>query len=203
MRARMAIWVSGITVELREIVLRDKPSAMLELSPKGTVPVALLPGGHLYEESFDIMLWALGAADPDSWLKPEEGSYDEMVSLIKACDGDFKHHLDRYKYASRYQGADALSHRAAAEGFLRQLEGKLSVHRYLFGPVPCLADYAIMPFVRQYANVDKGWFSDAPYPYLQRWLTTLMGAPPFTEVMPKYPQWHAGQVPTFFGSKIV
>ena len=68
MRARMAVAVSGVTVELREIVLRDKPNEMLEASPKGTVPVLVLPDGQVVEESIDIMRWALVQSDPESWL---------------------------------------------------------------------------------------------------------------------------------------
>lgn len=196
MRARMAVFVSGVEVELREIVLRNKPEAMLAVSPKGTVPVLVLPDGTVIDESLDIMHWALGQADPAQWLKPDAG---ETSALIEACDTDFKHHLDRYKYASRYEGAVAEEHRSEAERFLKQLEGRLEAQSYLQGPEPTLADYAIMPFIRQFANTDKAWFLTAPYRGVQKWLDGLLTSPPFTEVMCKYEPWQDGDATLVFG----
>ncbi len=115
MRARMALLVSGATYEHREVVLRDKPAAMLEASPKGTVPVFVTEDGVVLEESLDIMRWALGNSDPERWLD------DANANLIEANDGPFKHHLDRYKYATRYDDVDPEEHRAAALAHLRQL----------------------------------------------------------------------------------
>src|SRR4051812_31105758 len=111
MRARLAIAASGQRCELREVVLRDKPAEMLAASPKGTVPVLIDTDGRVLEESLDIMRWALGRSDPQAWLEPPSGSLEDMLELIARCDGDFKFHLDRYKYARRYQGADAGEHR--------------------------------------------------------------------------------------------
>lgn len=198
MRARMAIWISGLKVQLREVVLRDKPSHMLAISPKGTVPVLQLPDGVVVDESLDVMLWALGLSDPEKWLEPEIEDLEAMLGLIAACDGDFKHHLDRYKYASRYEGAVAIEHREAAEGFLLSLETRLSSHAYLFGQRASLADFAIMPFVRQFANTDRHWFDSAHYPQLQNWLATLLEDAPFTHIMKKYPQWVEGDEPVVF-----
>lgn len=195
MRARMALYASGQSVELREVVLRDKPAHMLEVSPKGTVPVLMLPDGRVIDESLDVMRWALSAADPLKWLL---GSLPDMLALIDICDGDFKYHLDRYKYTSRYEGAVSLEHRTAAEGFLQQLEVRLAETAYLFGDAPRLADYAIMPFVRQFANADKSWFEHAPYEHLRAWLSAMLGSDTFLSVMQKYPQWHTGDEPVVF-----
>jgi len=194
----MAIGVSGLQVELREVVLRDKPQEMLAVSPKGTVPVLCLSGGNLIEESLDIMMWALDQADPASWLCPETGSFEEMMDLIAACDSDFKHHLDRYKYASRYEGAIAVEHRTAAQSFLKKLESRLCVDTYLFGPRSSLADYAIMPFIRQFANTDLNWFENTSYSRVQGWLNQLLSSDIFTSVMNKYTQWNGEQEPTLF-----
>lgn len=199
MRARMAIHVSDISVELREVVLRDKPAAMLECSPKGTVPVLIMSDGKVIDESLDVMLWALGQNDPENWLGGDANLLDEMRALIDACDGDFKFHLDRYKYASRYEGAVALDHRMEAEKFLGVLEQRLEASTYLFGSVPKFADYAIMPFIRQFTNTDRGWFDGAPYPKLRKWLQGLMDDAPFTDIMAKYEQWHAGDAPLLWG----
>ena len=115
MRARLAVSVSGQRCELREVVLRDKPPSLLEYSPKGTVPVLVLPDGVVIDESRDVMRWALERSDPEGWMAPETGNLAEIESLIDWNDGDFKSNLDRYKYATRYEGVDPIEHRDQAE----------------------------------------------------------------------------------------
>ncbi|MBV1900463.1 MAG: glutathione S-transferase [Kordiimonadaceae bacterium] len=198
MRARLALFVSGQQVRLREVVLRDKPAAMLEASEKATVPVLCLPSGQVIDESLDIMLWALGQADPKGWYQPQVGGLEEMMALIARCDTEFKPHLDRYKYANRYEDAQPEAHRAAATAFLVELEQQLAKFRFLFGKDATLADYAIMPFIRQFAGVDREWFTAAPFPRLQAWLAGLMAESPFSDVMEKYAQWREGDIDTLF-----
>ena len=72
MRARLAIQAAGLECRLREVVLRDKPQEMLEVSPKGTVPVLILEDGRVVDESLDVMLHALEGNDPEGWLNPDE-----------------------------------------------------------------------------------------------------------------------------------
>jgi len=198
MRARMSLYISKQHCELREVVLRDKPSAMIKASQKATVPVLVLANGEVLEESLDIMLWALNKADPQGWLAPESGSQQEMLNLIAQCDDEFKHHLDRYKYATRYDGAVAEDHRDKAVSFLQVLEKRLTEALYLHGSKPALADYAIMPFVRQFSGVQREWFANMPLAHVRDWLEGLLDASPFKDVMKKYPQWHEGDVPLFF-----
>lgn len=189
MRARMAIVASGQCCELREVVLRDKPADLLATSPKGTVPVLVEPNGHVIDQSLDIMLWALQQNDPAGWLQP---ALDDMLQLVAACDGDFKNHLDRYKYPQRHAEADATSHRQEAGTFITQLETRLAASPYLFAHHATLADFAIAPFVRQFANVEPDWFASQPWPHVQAWLAALVNGPVWTRVMDKYPQWVAG-----------
>jgi glutathione S-transferase len=202
MRARLAIAASGQRVELREVVLRDKPSELIAASPKATVPVLVLPDGQVIEHSIDIMLWALRLHDPQAWLNPPSGTLDPMLTLIARNDsnGDdgFKHHLDRYKYPNRYPGADAAHHRSEGAAFLLQLEDRLAAAAWLFGKRPALADMAIAPFVRQFAATDPDWFAGQPWPHLQGWLAAITASPLFERVMGKYPQWVAGSQPTVF-----
>ena len=200
-RARMALYISGQSCQLREVVLRNKPAEMIELSAKATVPVLQLETGDVLEESLDIMLWTLANNDPDGWLQPGFGTLDEMLALIEECDGPFKENLDRYKYAPRYACADPETHRTMAEEFLRVLEGRMENRQYLFGNSPALADYAIAPFIRQFANTDRAWFDATPYPQLQRWLDAFLNAALFKRVMTKYPAWQQGDPPTFFGAR--
>lgn len=198
MRARLAIARAGVGVKLREVVLRDKPAHMLEISPKGTVPVLMLADGTVIDESLDVMRWALGQNDPGDWLDPDGGTLDDMLALIAACDGDFKHHLDRYKYATRYEDVDPMVHRQAAEAFLVTLEACLKGSAWLFGNRASLADYAILPFIRQFASVDHAWFDGAPYPSLQAWLKAFVDSAIFNSVMRKYPQWQPGEAEVDF-----
>ncbi|NDA18305.1 MAG: glutathione S-transferase, partial [Alphaproteobacteria bacterium] len=112
MRARLAIAASGQVVQLREILLRDKPDAFLLASPKGTVPVLVLEDGTVIDESRDVMFWALGRNDPDDWLAIWRQDPQRVTAFLDRLDGPFKHDLDRYKYASRYAGADTTIHQA-------------------------------------------------------------------------------------------
>lgn len=197
-RARMGLWVAGQVCELREVVLRDKPGEMIEVSPKATVPVLVLPDGEVVEESFDIMMWALKQRDPENWLAPEEGTPADMIELIEQCEAEFKPHLDRYKYTNRYEEADPDTHRSEAEKFLTVLESRLVRSPFLFGSRKALADFAIAPFVRQFANTDKAWFEASPYPRLQTWLEEFLSLEMFAAVMTKYPQWQPGDDPMTF-----
>lgn len=191
MRARMALLASGQACELREVVLRNKPPEMLAVSPKATVPVLVGADGSVLEESLDIMLWALERNDPSNWLTPETAGLDQMLDLIGRMDGPFKHHLDRYKYANRYVGyADrSIDHRTEALSHLRELEQRLTRHRYLFGGRLSLADIAIAPFVRQFANTDAEWFATQPVPGLQAWLSDFVGSELFLSCMTKHIAW--------------
>ncbi|WP_421990407.1 glutathione S-transferase [Qipengyuania sp.] len=185
MRARMALSVSDAQYEHREVVLRDKPPQMLEASPKGTVPVLVGENGEVLEESLDVMRWALGQSDPEGWLDRDD------PALIEANDGPFKHHLDRYKYATRYDDVDPEEHRAAALDILRTLEERLEAGAYLCGEQRGFADIAIFPFIRQFANADRAWFDVQDLPNLQAWLEGLITSDLFTGVMQKHPQWKA------------
>ena len=188
MRGRMGLFIAGIEYEHREVLLRDKPDAMLEASPKGTVPVFVKDDGEVIDESLDLLRWALSQNDPENWL--EFGERDE---LIVWCDGDFKHNLDRYKYASRYEdvprGAVNLDHRAKACEFLAALEVELSQHKYLRRDTPALADIAIFPFIRQFAAVERDWWAGHDYPKVGAWLAALIESDLFKAIMVKHDVW--------------
>lgn len=189
MRARMALAVSGARVRLREILLRDKPDDMIAISEKGTVPVLRLEDGGVIDESLDVMRWALAHHDPEHWLPNDKATLDEMLTLIAENDGPFKHHLDRYKYSTRYEGADKQEHRAAGEAFLSKLNARLQRTSFLFGASRTLADIAIFPFVRQFRIADPDWFDERDWPELKAWLDELMKADLFASIMEKYPLW--------------
>ena len=199
MRARMAISYSGVAVELREVILREMPAALLAASPRGTVPVLVLPDGRVLEESRDIMDWALAGNDPDRW-QPDQGSalHTEIRQLLDENDTSFKQYLDGYKYAQRYPQHPPGYCRSQGELFLGKLEQRLSRHACLCGERISVADISIFPFVRQFAQVDKDWFDAAAYPRLQAWLDGFLCATLFSGVMQKYPQWQEGDAVTRF-----
>ena len=188
MRARVSIAYSGAQVGLREVVLKDKPTAMLEVSPKGTVPVLIDIDGTVIEESLDVMRWALAQNDPENWL--DGLGLDDP--LILTCDNEFKHWLDRYKYANRFPEQNEQWYREQGELFLDQLEQLLTHHRYLRSDSLSAVDVAVMPFVRQFAGVDTNWWSERPYPRVATWLEQLLESDLFKSVMKKYSQWQDG-----------
>jgi glutathione S-transferase len=194
-RARLAIASAGLRCELREVVLRNKPEALLALSPKGTVPVLEFQEGQALEESLDIMRWALHQHDPEGWLDADDA---EMMSLIRENDEPFKFHLDRAKYPHRYPEASGMDHRHEACGFLLRLEERLRNHTHLFDNRPRLADMAIFPFVRQFARIDPEWFQETNLSHVRRWLEGCLASPLFPSVMAKYEPWAVGAKPVFF-----
>jgi len=191
----MAIMLSGQQCELREVVLRDKPSEMITVSPKATVPVLVEADGTVRDESLQIMLWALEQNDPGSLLSPQTGDKEQMLELIARIDGPFKEHLDRYKYATRYAGenkGNGLSpdnHRDMAMMILKEFEERLQQSRFLFGEQLSLADIATAPFVRQFANTNPDWFAAQPHTKLQQWLSGILQSELFLACMQKYAPW--------------
>ncbi len=186
-RARMALRYAGLTLEHREVLLRDKPRAMLVASAKATVPILQLPGGRVLDESADIMRWALEQRDPDRWWR--DSLANDAQSLLEENDLVFKVHLDHYKYADRHPRQSQSYYRAEAEKFLQQLEQRLCLNRFLLSDQFTFSDVAIFPFVRQFALVDKAWFDQAAYPKLQRWLQSFLDLALFNSVMEKHPVW--------------
>lgn len=191
MRGRMGLKASGLDYEHREIILRDKPQEMLDASPKGTVPVYIKEDGAVIEESLDLLNWALNQNDPLGWL---DCDIEKARALIEANDTDFKHHLDRYKYASRYEdtakrGDTNLSHRLEAEKHIQNLEVLLNDGPYLLGDKQSIADIAIFPFMRQFSNVEPDWWASAPYPKTRDWLIRHIESDLFKSVMTKFPLW--------------
>ena len=182
MRARMALSYAGIAYQLHDISLKDKPAGLLAVSPKGTVPVLVLPDGGVLEQSLDIMHWALQQHDPSRWLDIDR---DNSQALISENDGAFKQALDKYKYASRFPEQSAASYRSQAEVFLCKLEQALQERPFLSGAHLSLTDVAIFPFIRQFAAVDANWFAQAAYPKLQAWLQARLESSLFLGVMSK------------------
>ncbi|MBN3561305.1 glutathione S-transferase [Aliamphritea spongicola] len=200
MRARLALAYSQQQVQLREVVLRNKPRAMLDVSPKGTVPVLVLPDGRVIDESFDIMRWALRQNDPQDWLLNSDADLQwDMQGLIQENDFVFKQHLDRYKYFERHPEHTQVYYRDQCMVSLAKLETRLAKYDgYLVLPRMTLADMAIVPFVRQFAHVDRDWFYSSEYPHLQAWVSGFCDSDLFRKVMPKFAPWDEADDPIIF-----
>lgn len=205
MRARMAILLAEQSVMLRAIVMKNKPEAMLQISPKGTVPVLIIEdrdATKIIDESLDIMLWALNKNDPLGLLYPQSPDIlPQMLELIEYNDTVFKPLLEQYKSARRYHKDSEIHDRTQCESFIAQLEIKLNQHTFIMGDTPSLADYALIPFVRQFAKVDRQWYLQAPYPKLQHWLKAHLDSPLFSKTMAKYSLWLDSGEEHLFGEK--
>mgnify|MGYP000022803088 FL=1 len=181
-RARMAIVRKAFKVEHREVVLRDRPDHMMQISPKGTVPVLLLADGTVIEESLEIMQYVL------DWQLSEE----ETI-WIERNDFEFKFHLDRYKYPNRYEDIDVVEQRNAAVSYLDSLDANLqSIEKNT-----TLSD-ALFPFVRQFANHDREWFDNQPWTNVHNWLASNLESKEFKICMNKNKQWFEGDSPVVF-----
>ncbi len=202
-RARLALCYSGHACELREIKLRDKPQAMLDASPKATVPVLVLRDGTVIDQSLDVMLHALRTRDDDGWLRPSEGSEQDLFALITRNDQFFKPALDRSKYPDRYPGDEVAAAAADAAQWLTELDRRVAQTGYLFGCRPSLADMALRPFVRQYAHIDRERWTAQPWPHLQAWLQRWMDSSLYAKVMEPQPVWVPGTTgPTMYESAV-
>jgi len=198
-RARIALYYSGVQCELREVVLKSKPPALLSVSTKGTVPVLLLNclnqtelttnlESKVIEESIEIVEWALSQSDPDNWFL-----YSIDHELITSCDDNFKYWLDRYKYADRFPENTEQYYFDQACEFLSKLELLLQNTPYLKSSNVSVLDISIFPFIRQFAFVNKSRFDQLPFIKLQAWLENLLESDLFLSVMEKYPMWVEGE----------
>ncbi|QIA63549.1 glutathione S-transferase [Vibrio astriarenae] len=207
-RARMALVKAKQVVEIRSIKLSNKPIEMVEVSPKGSVPVLVLPKPMndepllVIDESLDIMLWALNKSDPYNLLQQtHRNELDEMLDFIKHFENRFIPALEAYAAAKRYHQENRAELRKVCEGELVQLEGLLNKHRFLLSDKESLVDIALVPFIRKLARVDKPWFRDGPFPYVRDWLNGYLNSRLFSEVMTQYDIWHEHQNAVYFGDK--
>jgi len=205
MRARIAIFYAQQRVILRDVVLSNKPKAMLAASPKGTVPVLVLPNNkteeksQVIDESLAVMLWALTENDPDDLLqKYDPDNLTAMLKLITTFDSEFKTCLEAYKCAKRYHENTIKACRQACEVYIQQLELRLSQHGFLMSAQPSLTDIALLPYIRQFARVERQWYLQSPYPKLKQWLNNYLQSPMFTQVMAKNPLWQENNQSLYF-----
>ncbi|WP_051090336.1 glutathione S-transferase [Psychromonas ossibalaenae] len=202
MRARIAIFKSGRQVRLRDIKLADKPAEMLRASPKGTVPVLVVNENLVIEESLEVMLWVLAENDPDDLLQSDTPqAVINMLQIINHFDQEFKACLEAYRCAKRYHQANLVQCRETCEVFLQILEQALTEHRHLFSEQESLLDIALISYLRQFAQVERQWYLQAPYPKLRAWLNSYLQSPLFTKIMAKQPMWLDSRQDIYFPDK--
>ncbi|CCK75936.1 Glutathione S-transferase [Oleispira antarctica RB-8] len=200
MRARLGLLLADQQVLLRAIVMKSKPEEMLAVSPKGTVPVLILPDETVIDESLDIMIWALQQNDPEDLLhKDSPDDLPTTIDLIRRNDKEFKPQLEIYKKAKRFRLENVIEERQKCEVFIAELEQKLATNQFFIGQKPGLIDYALLPFVRQFSRVHRSWFLQAPYPYLRTWLESHMQSRLYGKAMAKFPLWLDGHEECLFG----
>lgn len=176
----MALVSAKIQCDVEEVDFKNKPERMLEISPKGTVPVLIMPDGHVLEESLDIVFWALKQNDPDGLM------CDGAQSIISENDGDFKAALDRYKYPDRFPDENCSDARENGTEFLRKLNDLIAEKGHLLGERVSVADICVFPFIRQFANVDRAYFDALSYNSLQQWLAGHLDSPLFNHIIQKH-----------------
>ena len=197
MRARLGIRSSGLTVEIREIELKNKPEELLNISPKASVPVLQISSKKIIEESLDIMKWALNINDPMRWLKQENLNKIDVHNILNKLENDFKQNLDRYKYTSRFDQPNPELYRDKNLKILNEFDNLLQNHKGIYTSNLSLLDYAIFPFIRQFRNVNSVWFDSLELKFLQSWLYELIDSDDFSSIMKKNPIWTTNQKPFY------
>ena len=187
----MALSYSKVSVEVKEILLNNRPPELLAISIKGTVPVLCINDTTVIDESLDIMKWALIQNDPNLWIHYNK---EMQFDIIEENDNEFKYWLDRYKYYDRYPENNRDYYRTKWDRYLTRLNQLLEKNQYLLINKLLLVDVAIVPFIRQFSNVDKYWFKET-YTKLSSWLNNIIESKLFASVMDKYLEYNSEQEP--------
>ena len=197
MRARMALKLTSIKCEIREVRLNNKPKQMIDISPKGTVPVLDLEK-EVIDESNDIIEWALSSNNIfDGNIDHDQ--IDLTNNLIELFDSKFKYNLDRYKYATRYENIDKDKHKMECLDILINLENLISNEGWILGSKINKLDISILPFIRQFRIADIEWFDKQnKIKGIQKILFNFLDSNLFKEVMYKYDVWEENAEPQFF-----
>ena len=199
----MALYLSKTVVELREVSLRDKPQSMLEISPKGTVPVLILDDGRVIDESIEIIEWC---------IKKKKNIFTETLNndqelftedAIKLFDEKFKFHLDRYKYATRYEDVDEILHRESCVEILKTMENKISNKIFFYTDYLNKIDICILPFIRQFRIANPEWFDHhIELPKVQKWLDNFLKSSILEEIMVSHEVWKKNNPAIFFPTNL-
>lgn len=195
MRGRMALVYAGINCEVREVDLKNKTQALLNISSKGTVPVLQTQDGLILDESLDLMYWALEQNDPKGWNQLTTSERELTTDLANKNDTEFAKHNYRYKYFEKFPEKSQSDYRADCEPYLNALELRLSQTQFLVKDTLSLADIALFPFIRQFSKVDEKWYENSPYTKIKNWVNHIAEQNFFTKAMTKFDVWQDGNSP--------
>ena len=184
MRVRFVLRKAKIKIELRAILLKKKPKEFLKLSKDGTVPILLIPGKTVIQESLDIIFWAF-----DQKKNEKESVDQKSLDLIKKIDTCFKKNLDNYKYPNKFDIKNTKKYRDKNLSYLHILNEKLKEKKFLKSDELSFLDYSIFPFIRQFRNVDPNWFDSLKFDYLINWFSFIVESKEFNDIMKKYSVW--------------
>ena len=205
-RARWALLNTNEKVILREVDLKNKPSSLINISKKATVPVLKTSTGKVIDESLDIMKWTIKKSNRLELFGSNNKHLEEILSLIKTNDLVFKYHLDRFKYAYRFKESDLEKHREAGMKILIALNKRLELlskkgnSLFLVNSKESLADWSLWPFVRQFRLADKLKFDEnIEIKYIRKWLNYFLSSKKYEIVMGKFPIWSPNQEQIIFG----
>ena len=206
-RARWALLNTNQFVELREVDLKNKPMELIKISKKATVPVLKTNLNKVIDESIEIMIWSIKRSNMHSLLGDNDKS-QEIFSLIETNDKIFKYHLDRFKYAARFNYKDKGTHHDAAMEILLSLNNRLKKFSkkgkalFLVDEKETLADWAIWPFVRQFRIADiKKFDNNNEIRFLKKWLNYFFTHKQYQIVMKKNKPWNKKSEPLIFGNQ--
>ena len=200
-RARWALLICEIKVEIREVDLKNKPLEFLNISKTKTVPILVKKNKEVIEESLDIIIWALS----ESKKKQIKNFYfpstneEEILEIISENDNGFKYHLDRFKYSARFKASEEDFHFIEATKFIKKWNKKLKQSRWLIGDNPSIADWCIWPFVRQFkiaceSQKKTSYFEDP----IKEWLENFEKHQYFKKLMHRYAKWEPSNKKDYF-----
>ena len=200
-RARWALLISEIKVEIREVDLKNKPLEFINISKTKTVPILVKTNKEVIEESLDIIIWALS----ESKNKQIKNFYipiskeEEIIEIISENDDGFKYHLDRFKYSARFNASEEDYHFIEAAKYIKKWNKKLTNSRWLIGDNPSIADWCIWPFVRQFKiaceSQKKTNYFENP---IKEWLGNFEKHQHFKKLMHKYDPWEPSSKKEYF-----
>jgi len=200
-RVRWALLVCEIKVEIREIDLKNKPLHFLNKSKTKTVPILIKKNSEVIEESLEIILWALSETKKENikFIYFPDNKRKDIFEIINENDKEFKYHLDRFKYATRYQNSNEEFHFKKTIQFIKRWNELLTENEYFFGDNPTIADWCIWPFVRQFKIAcESQKRTNYLEPSIKNWLDSFENNGKFKSLMYKYELWEPNSRKNYF-----
>ena len=202
-RVRWCLLICELKVEIREIDLKNKPLDFLNKSKTKTIPILIKKDNKVIEESLEIILWALSESKKDNikLIYLPDNKKEDIFEIINENDNEFKYHLDRFKYSTRYHNINEEFHFTNAIKFIKRCNKLLAENKYFFGDSPTIADWSIWPFIRQFRIAcESQKRTDYLEPSIKNWLDSFENNGKFKSLMYKYELWEPNSRKNYFPS---